>query len=58
MMDNWVSKMGYPLLTVTEKADGIHIRQDRFLQTGVPTPEQNETIWCAHLAVPGYMAGC
>ena len=47
MMDNWVSKMGYPLVTVTEKDGGIHIRQDRFLETGPAEEKDNQTIWYA-----------
>ncbi|KAI1788458.1 peptidase family M1-domain-containing protein [Ganoderma leucocontextum] len=45
MMDNWVKKMGYPIVTVTEKEGGIHLRQDRFLETGPADPKDNETIW-------------
>ncbi|KAI0747687.1 peptidase family M1-domain-containing protein [Daedaleopsis nitida] len=45
MMDNWVKKMGYPVITVTEKEGGIHVRQDRFLETGPADPKDNETIW-------------
>ena len=45
MMDNWVSKMGYPLLTVSEKDGGIHVRQDRFLETGPAAEKDNQTIW-------------
>ncbi|TBU29067.1 peptidase family M1-domain-containing protein [Dichomitus squalens] len=45
MMDNWVKKMGYPVVTVTEKEGGIHLRQDRFLETGPADPKDNETIW-------------
>ncbi|KAI0781326.1 leucyl aminopeptidase [Trametes elegans] len=52
MMDNWVKKatitllmMGYPVVTVTEKEGGIHVRQDRFLETGPADPKDNETIW-------------
>ena len=37
--------MGYPVVTVTEKEGGIQLRQDRFLETGKPLPEENETIW-------------
>ncbi|KAI5119980.1 hypothetical protein M0805_004425 [Coniferiporia weirii] len=45
MMDTWVSKMGFPLLTVTEKDGSITVRQDRFLETGPAAPEDNQTIW-------------
>lgn len=39
--------MGFPVVTVTDTKDGIHVRQDRFLDTGAAPPEHNETIWCA-----------
>lgn len=45
MMDNWVSKMGFPLLTVTEKDGSIHVRQDRFLETGPAAEKDNQTLW-------------
>ncbi|KAJ7067836.1 leucyl aminopeptidase [Mycena amicta] len=51
IMDNWVKKIGFPLLTVTETADGIRVRQDRFLDNGLPTPEENETIWTVPLSI-------
>lgn len=37
--------MGFPILTVTESKDGIHVRQDRFLETGPADPKENETLW-------------
>ncbi|PCH39551.1 hypothetical protein WOLCODRAFT_29621 [Wolfiporia cocos MD-104 SS10] len=51
VMDNWVKKMGYPVVTVTETADGIKVRQDRFLETGPATAENNETIWTIPLSL-------
>ncbi|KAI0695406.1 peptidase family M1-domain-containing protein [Cerioporus squamosus] len=51
MMDNWVKKIGYPVVTVTEKDDGIHVRQDRFLETGPADPKDNETIWTIPLSL-------
>ncbi|KAF8969809.1 leucyl aminopeptidase [Flammula alnicola] len=45
LMENWITKIGYPVLTVTEDSKGIHIRQDRFLETGPADPKDNETIW-------------
>lgn len=45
VMDNWVIKIGFPVLTVTETADGIRVRQDRFLETGKGQGADNETIW-------------
>ncbi|EEB94413.1 hypothetical protein MPER_06776 [Moniliophthora perniciosa FA553] len=46
MMENYITKSGHPVLTVTENMNGIRVRQDRFLQTGLaPTGSDNETIW-------------
>ncbi|KAL5636049.1 hypothetical protein ACGC1H_004760 [Rhizoctonia solani] len=45
VMKNWVFEIGFPLLTVTETADGIRVRQDRFLSTGDATEAENQTIW-------------
>ncbi|KAG9085108.1 Aminopeptidase 2 mitochondrial [Ceratobasidium sp. UAMH 11750] len=45
IMQNWVFEIGFPVLTVTETADGIHVRQDRFLSTGDATDDENKTIW-------------
>jgi hypothetical protein len=39
------SQVGFPLITVTENSDGIHVRQDRFLDGGAPSAAENETIW-------------
>ncbi|KAH9043934.1 leucyl aminopeptidase [Lactarius pseudohatsudake] len=51
IMDNWVSKMGFPVLTVTETPTGIKVRQDRFLEGGPAKPEDNETIWSVPLGL-------
>ncbi|KAH9933689.1 peptidase family M1-domain-containing protein [Amylocystis lapponica] len=45
MMDTWITKMGFPMITVTETCDGIHVRQDRFIDIGPAEPKDNETIW-------------
>lgn len=34
---NWTEKIGFPVLTVEEKENGIRVRQNRFLSTGDPT---------------------
>ncbi|KAH9169598.1 leucyl aminopeptidase [Lactarius sanguifluus] len=51
IMDNWVSKMGFPVLTVMETPTGIKVRQDRFLEGGPAKPEDNETIWSVPLGL-------
>ncbi|KAJ7276711.1 hypothetical protein C8J57DRAFT_1061552, partial [Mycena rebaudengoi] len=51
LMDNWMTKIGFPLITVTETPDGIHVRQDRFLENGDALAEENETIWFVYVDV-------
>ncbi|SJX60857.1 probable AAP1-alanine/arginine aminopeptidase [Sporisorium reilianum f. sp. reilianum] len=51
IMANWVLKQGFPVLTVTEDADGLRIKQNRFLSTGDPTPEEDETLWYVPLMI-------
>ncbi|KAI0340189.1 leucyl aminopeptidase [Trametopsis cervina] len=51
IMDNWVKKMGYPVITVKETDSGIVVRQDRFLETGPAPPEENQTIWSVPLSL-------
>ncbi|KIO32559.1 hypothetical protein M407DRAFT_4505 [Tulasnella calospora MUT 4182] len=48
MLDNWILKIGYPVVTVKESNDGITVRQDRFLVTGDPSEKENETLWTAN----------
>ncbi|KAJ7727197.1 leucyl aminopeptidase [Mycena metata] len=51
LMNDWVSKIGFPLITVTETSNGIHVRQDRFLNDGTPETEENKTIWNVPLRI-------
>ncbi|KAF8311310.1 leucyl aminopeptidase [Clavulina sp. PMI_390] len=52
MMDNWVYKIGFPVVTVKEEENGkVTVRQDRFLSSGDPKPEENETLWYIPLSV-------
>ncbi|GJJ10152.1 hypothetical protein Clacol_004378 [Clathrus columnatus] len=45
LMANWVSQIGYPVLTVKEIDGSIHIHQDRFLITSKANEKDNQTIW-------------
>ncbi|PWY97439.1 putative AAP1-alanine/arginine aminopeptidase [Testicularia cyperi] len=45
IMSNWILKQGFPVLTVTEEADGLTIKQNRFLSTGDPSAEEDSTLW-------------
>ena len=38
-------QIGFPYLTVTEEANGIRVRQNRFLESGAAEPKDDETIW-------------
>ncbi|KAF8590749.1 leucyl aminopeptidase [Ramaria rubella] len=51
LMNNWTSKIGFPVLTVKESSEGLQIRQDRFLDTGDVKEEDNKTIWHVPLNV-------
>ncbi|PPQ87694.1 hypothetical protein CVT25_011461 [Psilocybe cyanescens] len=44
-MENWITKIGFPVLSITEDAEGITVRQDRFLETGPPSAQDNEILW-------------
>ncbi|KIO15900.1 hypothetical protein M407DRAFT_235051 [Tulasnella calospora MUT 4182] len=45
MLDNWILKIGYPVVTVKESNDSVTVRQNRFLSTGDPSDKENETLW-------------
>jgi aminopeptidase N len=57
-MENWIGKIGFPLLKVEETGSGdVKIRQDRFLSTGDVSLNENETVWWVPLVVEGNSAG-
>ncbi|KAJ7803974.1 hypothetical protein B0H14DRAFT_2198521, partial [Mycena olivaceomarginata] len=43
--------IGFPLVAVTETSTGIHVSQDRYLDKGTPTVDENETIWKVPLVI-------
>lgn len=48
----WTLKIGFPLVTVTEKDNGeVILRQDRFLGSGDVKDEENQTIWWIPLSI-------
>ncbi|KDR73449.1 hypothetical protein GALMADRAFT_71758 [Galerina marginata CBS 339.88] len=51
LMENWITKIGFPVLTVTEDSKGVTVRQDRFLETGPADPKDNETLWNVPLGI-------
>jgi aminopeptidase N len=44
-MDNWIRKIGFPVLTVAEEPGQISIKQSRLLSTGDVKPEEDTTVW-------------
>jgi len=45
VMDIWTKNIGYPVVSVTEKDDGIHLEQHRFLTTGDVKPEDDKVLY-------------
>ncbi|KAI9792331.1 MAG: hypothetical protein M1816_002556 [Peltula sp. TS41687] len=50
-MDDWIRKIGFPVITVAEEPGQIGVRQSRFLTTGDVKPEEDETIWWIPLGI-------
>eukprot|EP01128_Nolandella_sp_AFSM9_P003354 TRINITY_DN1435_c0_g1_i1.p1 TRINITY_DN1435_c0_g1~~TRINITY_DN1435_c0_g1_i1.p1 ORF type:complete len:863 (-),score=234.42 TRINITY_DN1435_c0_g1_i1:89-2677(-) len=53
LMDNWVQKVGYPIVSV-EQGDTkgqFKVSQKRFFAAGAPTPEEDETVWNISIGV-------
>ncbi|KAJ6487746.1 leucyl aminopeptidase [Mycena sanguinolenta] len=48
VMDAWISKPGFPVVTVEETNHGVHLRQSRFLFSG---EESEETFWVIPLQI-------
>ncbi|KAH8091342.1 peptidase family M1-domain-containing protein [Cristinia sonorae] len=51
LMDSWVTRVGFPVINVSEKDGVVQVRQDRFMESGRQTPGQNETIWHVPLSI-------
>jgi aminopeptidase N len=46
LMENWIRKIGFPVLTVSEEPGKIDIRQSRYLSTGDVKAEDDSTTVC------------
>ncbi|KAI9845272.1 MAG: hypothetical protein M1838_001819 [Thelocarpon superellum] len=44
-MDDWIRKIGFPVVTVAEEPGQISVRQSRFLSTGDVKAEEDQTTW-------------
>ncbi|WFD34663.1 Aminopeptidase 2 mitochondrial [Malassezia cuniculi] len=52
IMDNWVLRPGFPVLTVRDLGDGrFNVSQSRFLITGDAAPSEDKTVWHVPLAM-------
>ncbi|KAL4915575.1 peptidase family M1-domain-containing protein [Aspergillus aurantiobrunneus] len=50
-MDPWIRKIGFPVVTISEEAGRLEIRQNRFLSTGDAMPEEDQTTWWIPLGI-------
>ena len=53
LMELWIEKVGFPVVTVTEGDQQISVKQSRFLSTGDVKPEDDTTTWWVPLALKG-----
>ncbi|KAI9894381.1 MAG: Aminopeptidase 2 mitochondrial [Vezdaea aestivalis] len=51
VMDIWTKNVGFPVLTVTENEDSIHVKQNRFLRTSDVKPEEDKVLFPCFLAL-------
>jgi len=53
LMDPWIRKIGFPVLTVGEEPGQVDIKQSRYLSTGDVKPEEDSTTWWVPLGLEG-----
>ncbi|KAG0648183.1 Aminopeptidase [Hyphodiscus hymeniophilus] len=53
LMENWIRKIGFPVLTVTEELGQIGIKQSRYLSTGDVKAQDDSTTWWVPLGLIG-----
>lgn len=53
LMDPWIRKIGFPVLTVNEKSGQVDVKQTRYLSTGDVKPEDDSTTWWVPLGIEG-----
>jgi aminopeptidase N len=53
LMEPWIRKIGYPVLTVAEEPGQISIKQSRYLSTGDVKSDDDETLWWIPLGLKG-----
>ncbi|EMC96716.1 hypothetical protein BAUCODRAFT_34107 [Baudoinia panamericana UAMH 10762] len=45
LMDPWIRKIGFPVVTVAEEPGQISVKQSRFLSSGEVQPDEDKTVW-------------
>nr|POF11406.1 aminopeptidase 1 [Quercus suber] len=45
LMNAWIQKIGFPVVTVAEEPGQISVRQSRFLSGGEVQPDEDTTVW-------------
>ena len=53
LMDPWIRKIGFPVLTVGEEPGKVDVKQTRYLSTGDVKPEDDSTTWWVPLGIEG-----
>ena len=53
LIDPWILKIGFPVLTVVEEPGQIQIKQNRYLSTGDVKTEDDNTTWWIPLRLEG-----
>ncbi|KAH8820428.1 aminopeptidase-like protein [Xylogone sp. PMI_703] len=53
LMDPWIRRIGFPMITVTEEPGQISIKQSRYLSTGDVKAEDDTTTWWVPLGLVG-----
>jgi aminopeptidase N len=53
LMNPWITKIGFPVLTVSEEPGQIRIKQTRYLSTGDVKLDEDSTTWWLGLGLEG-----
>lgn len=53
MMEEWISRIGFPVLSVVQEGSDMVVRQLRFLNGGGVLPHEDETVWWVPLDAQG-----
>lgn len=53
MMEEWISRIGFPVLSVVQRGSDLVVSQLRFLNGGGVQPHEDETTWWVPLAAQG-----